>query len=180
MTDLGPLPRISASDVADDELRCRLALWHAQRIDGMGVPLTREIDPFAVPALAGSVILYDVDPKFGLKFRLVGEDVKARIDRNPKGLPPEAVVGDDAYGQLIVAQLRHCLEAGLPLYSHHDFRAPGDEMVRPAIRIAMPYGNGRRVTRLLCYQKFSGKLAFPKTPDDPDWRIVKIALVDRA
>lgn len=150
--------RFHLSDISDPRFRSLIEVWYRQRSGDLLIPHWRDIDPFAVPSLAGAVILFDVADDLDLAYRIVGEDVAAALGGNPKGKHPFDIVGDGAYGRFIVSQLHDCVLDRLPVFSQHDFRFENDNLARQATRIALPYGETDRVSRLLCYQIFSREI----------------------
>lgn len=137
-----------------------LGKWDAQR-EGRRFPQIEKIDPFLLPALVPHIILYDVSGP-AVTFRIVGEGVVTTVGTNLKGKTLAEAFGNTPFVLMVEEQLRECAACGVPIYSRHDFQlktnssGPGDpNQIHEAWRLALPYGTGDRVTRLLCYQLFS-------------------------
>lgn len=147
---------IEIDEIEPRSYREIVAAWCAQRGD-RPFPLKEQIDPFVVPILAANIILYEVAGE-DLIIRLLGEKVVTNLGTGLKGRTLRQVLGDTDYTRTVERQLHDCAANGLPLYSRHDFQLPGEfvnPVTRKAWRIALPYGDEARVTRLLCYQLFS-------------------------
>jgi hypothetical protein len=150
--------RIDIDGVEPEAYREILRAWCAQR-EGRRFPLKQRIDPFVVPSLAANIILFEVQGET-LIYRVLGEKVLTALKADIRGKTPIEALGDTPYIRLIQQQLLECAATGTPLYSRHDFRLDdalptGTSQSRQAWRIALPYGDEDRVTRLLCYQLFS-------------------------
>lgn len=172
--------RIAAADIGDARLRQSVEAWHRLRLEAGGIPERRLIDPFAVPELVDSLALYDVGDDGQIRFRIVGERIKAALNTNPVGRTLLDVVGDSAYGRFVAGQLDDCVAAGLPVFSHHDFRRETERVVREAKRIALPYGESGRIRRLLCFQIMSEALRpWEEATEVADWHVIRLAFVDR-
>lgn len=171
--------RIALAAIPVQPYRTLLSAWEADRRRQGGTPHQDLIDPFRVRLLTSSIVMFHVGPGLELTYRLVGESVRRLVTVNPVGRRVEEVVGTGAYGQAIAAQLRDCAAAGTPIYSDHHFRIPGEQVRRGSQRIALPYGDGSRVTRLLCYQIFSGDVEIREAslPSAEDWEITELAFV---
>jgi len=153
--------RIAIDDIEPESFQQILNAWCGQR-DGAAFPPAGEIDPFLLPALAPNLILYEVTDS-AITFRVVGEKVVTTAGSNLKGRTLAEAFGDTPYVHMVEGQLRECAASGVPLYSRHDFQLRDDTYEdayhsRKAWRIALPYGEGGRVTRLLCYQLFSKEI----------------------
>lgn len=163
--------RIAIDSIEPQSYRHILHAWCAQR-EGEPIPGKEKIDPFLVPTLAANLILYEVaDEDF--VFRVVGEKVLTAAGAKLRGMTLRQVLGDRPYRHMIERQLSECAASGVPLYSHHDFQLGSDEPFtvassRKAWRIALPYGDEGRVTRLLCYQLFSKDITLQQ-PQDIDF-----------
>jgi len=156
--------RIAIKQIEPQIFREIVTAWCAQRDDRV-YPLKEQIDPFLVPSLTANVILYEVEDR-DLIFRVLGEKVLTTVGSNPKGKTLREALGESDYVLMVESQLLECAATGVPLYSVHDFQLPtaalGAEMHRrKAWRIALPYGEENRVTRLLCYQLFSEEIEAP-------------------
>jgi hypothetical protein len=153
--------RIAIDGIEPDSFREILHAWCDQR-DGAAYPPAGKIDPFLLPALVPNLILYEVTDS-AITFRVVGEKVVTTTGGNLKGRTLVEAFGDTPYVHMVEGQLRECAASGVPLYSRHDFQLRDDTYKdafhsRKAWRIALPYGEGGRVTRLLCYQLFSKEI----------------------
>lgn len=153
--------RIAIADIEPDAFREILHCWCGQR-EGAAFPPVGKIDPFLLPALVPNVILYEVTDS-AITFRVVGEKVVITAGGNLKGRTLVEAFGDTPYVHMVEGQLRECANSGVPLYSRHDFQLRDDTYQdafhsRKAWRIALPYGDDGRVTRLLCYQLFSQEI----------------------
>ena len=162
--------RISIDEIEPEPYRAILRAWCAQRGD-RPCPLKEQIDPFVVPALAANLLLMEVQGKT-LTYRVVGEQVVTAVRDNIKGKTLKQAFGDTPYVRMVEHQLLECAASGIPLYSVHDFQLGdtsygGPAQSRKAWRIALPYGEDDRVSRLLCYQLFSEavEVHFRKDPD---------------
>lgn len=149
---------IALSEVEPESYRTIIEAWSKQRGD-LPFPPAEKIDPFVVPALAPNVILLEVQDGT-LIYRILGEKVITALKTSPKGRTITEAFGDTPYMRLIRSQLLECAASGMPLYSCHDFHLPENGQgltgqTRKAWRIALPYGEPDRVSRLLCYQLFS-------------------------
>lgn len=171
---------IQASEIPDRDLRVALTAWFTQRGDSADPPIIDQLDPFIVPALAPSAIFYDVAEDDSLTLRIAGDNVRALLGYNPAGKPVEEVVGEGAYGRYIAAQLQDCARRGLPIFAHHDYVSSDRERARKSMRIALPYRDGDRVCKLLCFQKFSDYIEYLRiaVPGEDAWSDVKLAFVD--
>jgi hypothetical protein len=153
--------RIAIADIEPAVYREILEAWCGQR-DGAAFPPAEKIDPFLLPALVPNLILYEVTDNT-ITFRVVGEKVVTTAGGNLKGRTLAEAFGDTPYVHMVEGQLRECAASGVPLYSRHDFQLRDETYKdafhsRKAWRIALPYGEGGRVTRLLCYQLFSKEI----------------------
>ncbi len=153
--------RIAIDDIEPEPFREILRCWSAQR-DGAAFPPVEKIDPFLMPALVPNLILYEVT-EAGITFRVVGEKVVTTAGSSLKGRTLIEAFGDTPYVHMVEQQLRECANSGVPLYSRHDFQLRDNTYrdafhSRKAWRIALPYSDGGRVTRLLCYQLFSKEI----------------------
>ena len=160
--------RIAIDDIEPKIYRDILRAWCAQR-DGGVLPPKDRIDPFVVPALTANLILYEVAGE-DLIFRVVGEKVLTTVGTSLKGKTLREAFGDTEYMRMIRRQLDECAATGVPLYSIHHFQLDssvrfGATHSRKAWRIALPYGEAGRVTRLLCYQLFSQEIEPPFRED---------------
>jgi len=156
--------RIAVDDIEPENYRVILRAWDAQR-DGGPFPRIEKIDPFIVPALASNLILYEIKGE-DLIFRVIGESVVTTVGTNLRGRTLRDSFGDTPYARMIERQLHECAATGVPLYSRHAFQLEANAQfalphARKAWRIALPYGEGGGVTRLLCYQLFSEKIEAP-------------------
>ncbi|GAB4364975.1 MAG: hypothetical protein Kow00114_21930 [Kiloniellaceae bacterium] len=163
--------RIAIDRIEPQSYREILRAWCAQR-EGQPIPEKDRIDPFLVPALAGNLILYEVSGE-DFVFRVVGEKVLTAVGANLRGMTLRQALGDRPYRHMIERQLSECAACGVPLYSRHDFHIGDDASLsvshnRRAWRIALPYGEAGRVTRLLCYQLFSKDFT-ARAPQDVDF-----------
>ena len=162
-TDAQPIfGRIAIDNIEPEPFRRILRCWCGQ-CDGAAFPSVKKIDPFLLPALVPNLILYEVT-ETAIIFRVVGEKVVTTAgSSNLKGRTLVEAFGDTPYVHMVEDQLRECAASGVPLYSRHDFQLRDDTYQdafhsRKAWRIALPYGDGGRVTRLLCYQLFSQEI----------------------
>ena len=163
------MPAPTFSSIAIDQIeppvyRDIIRRWCEQR-DGRAFPLKERIDPFVVPTLAANLVLYEVDGK-ELIFRVLGEKVLTTVGINLRGKTLRGALGESDYVLMVERQLHECAASATPLYSIHDFRLPpglltGSVDSRKAWRIALPYGEADRVTRILCYQLFSEEIEPP-------------------
>ncbi|ANK80253.1 MAG: hypothetical protein TEF_05200 [Rhizobiales bacterium NRL2] len=171
---------ISIDDVAEAGFREHLRRWFDQRDAAGGLPDRSLIDPFMVPALAESVILFEVGEDLSPTYRLTGEAMRRAVGRPTVGLTPYDLMGRTPYAELIVEQLRDCARAVEPIYSSHDFVVAQDEIARESRRIAMPYGQDGKVNRLLCFQVVSEKLELKEGAAYriDDWSLNQLAFVD--
>lgn len=171
---------ISIDDVAEAGFREHLRRWFGQRDAAGGVPERGLIDPFMVPALAESVILFEVGQDLSPTYRLTGEAMRRAVGRPTVGLTPHDLMGRTPYADLIVEQLRDCARAVQPIYSSHDFVVAHEDVARQSRRIAMPYGQDGQVNRLLCFQVVSGKFELKEGAAFriEDWSINRLAFVD--
>lgn len=171
--------RITGEEIAEAELRELVRVWFRQAGEEGGVPHRRRIDPFSIPSLSASLILFDVGEEGRLTYRIMGEAIKAAVRRNPIGLTPDELLGGGAYADFIVAQLSDCVDAGTPVYSKHDFVLEHEQVARRSARIAMPYAADGRVSRLLAYQMISEAFEPSKEPvlRIADWRLEQLAFV---
>lgn len=150
--------KIAIGDVEPEAYRRILQAWCEQR--GMArVPQVEKIDPFIVPSLAANLLLLEIDGET-ITYRVLGDKVVTAVGTGLKGKTLREVYGDTDYVAVIERQLLECAATATPLYSCHDFQLPDSSYDSPrqhrkAWRIALPYGEGERVTRLLCYQLFS-------------------------
>lgn len=160
--------RITVDSIEPEIYRGIIHSWCAQR-EGHAVPRKEKIDPFLVPALAANLILYEVAGR-DLIFRVLGEKVVTTVGTSLKGRTLRGALGESDYVLMIERQLHECADSGVPLYSIHDFQLPEGEFAatthsRKAWRIALPYSEEGRVTRLLCYQLFSQAIEPPFQKD---------------
>lgn len=155
--------------------------WFQQRGDSDLPPTVDQLDPFVVPALASSAILYDVSQDLSLTMKIAGDEVRTLLGYNPAGETIEEIVGTGPYGRFIISQLQGCAEKGLPLFAHHDYVSEQRERSRQSVRVALPYRDGGRVCKLLCFQKFSDYIEYHRisVPGDDAWSAAKLAFVDR-
>ena len=156
--------RIAIDSIEPEIYREIVRAWSAQRA-GRAFPPKEKIDPFVSPALAANLILYEVAAG-ELIFRVVGEKVVTIAGTSLKGKTLREAFGNTDYMRMIERQLHECAGSGVPLYSIHDFQLPTCGLPalahkRKAWRIALPYGEGDQVTRLLCYQLFSEEIEPP-------------------
>lgn len=163
-----PFGRIAIDSIEPEAYRGIVRAWCAQR-DGRPFPERDKIEPFLVPSLSGNLILYEVAGR-DLVFRVVGENVATAVGSRLKGKTLRQALGGSEYVQMIERQLHECAASGTPLYSIHDVQLPGRALPaathgRKAWRIALPYGEGARVNRLLCYQTFSQEVEPPFQKD---------------
>ncbi|MEO3428378.1 PAS domain-containing protein [Pelagibius sp. CAU 1746] len=152
---------IAIDGIEPEAFRQILHAWRAQR-GGAAFPPVGKIDPFLVPVLVPNLILYEVTGG-AIVFRVVGENVVTATGGSLKGRTLVEAFGDTPYVHMVEGQLRECANSGVPLYSRHDFQLRDETFAeafhsRKAWRIALPYGEGGRVTRLLCYQLFSKEI----------------------
>jgi|GEM_PF-4068966 len=173
--------RIAVTDVPYAPFRTMLLAWNDSRPPGGGVPSRDTINPFLEPTLSGSTVLFEVTEDLGFIYRLTGETLRRLVRTNSTGRPVADVVGTGAYGRLIAGQLRDAVTEGLPVFAHHNFQLADEAFQRQSQRIAMPYEEGGRVTRLLCYQIISDdvQLRDASLPETETWEIVTLAFVAR-
>lgn len=150
--------QIAIDEVEPEPYRRILQAWREQR-GAARFPPPEKIDPFIVPYLAANLLLLEVSGET-LTYRVIGDKVVTAVGTGLKGRTMREVFGDTAYIGIIEEQLLECVSSARPLYSRHDFELPGAghdsvRLHRRAWRIALPYGDGDCVTRLLCYQLFS-------------------------
>lgn len=148
--------RISVDAIEPAAYREILRAWCAQRGD-RPFPSRQQIDPFVVPALTANIILFEVRDDT-IVYRVLGEKVIMATKGDLRGKTPQEAFGDTPYIRMVEQQLLACAASGTPFYSCHDF--PMEDSAygghsRKAWRIALPYGDDGRVSRLLCYQRLS-------------------------
>lgn len=159
LSDAGTMfGEIAVGDVEPEAYRRILQAWRDQ-CGTARFPAVEKIDPFLVPNLAANLLLLEVTGET-LTYRLLGDKVVTAVGTGLKGKTLREVYGDTDYVRIIERQLLECVASCRPLYSCHDFQLRDDgygdtRQHRKAWRIALPYGDGERVTRLLCYQLFS-------------------------
>lgn len=146
------LTTIALEEVTPPIFQTVLRSWFAQRAQG-GCPPVSEMKPFVAPSLAGHVLLIAVEDD-NYTFRLVGERIREVVQEPLKGRNVRDVLGDTEYCRLVIAQFRLGVARCWPYYSVHHCLRPDDSAQVGAWRIALPYRQGERVTRLLTYQIF--------------------------
>lgn len=148
--------RIAVGEVEPEGYRALAGSWIERTGDRL-CPELEELNPFEVPALVGSIVLFDIDGE-DIRYRLAGEHAMRELGRDIVGKRLADALRDPDYSALVFAILDFARREPAPYLVQHRFRRPADGLTIGTRRLVLPYGRDGEVRRLQTYMLFEDGL----------------------
>jgi hypothetical protein len=146
----------TAAELEDPILREVLGYWHRQ-CAGRKLPRPSDIDPIGLGSrVLPHIVLVDVEPEGGLRYRLCGTSITVEVGRDLKGERVDGFHPDRAYGDWLLSLYHRCIATARPLYSESTYLSPEAGLARRTYRLLCPLSPDEvSITRLLGAQTFT-------------------------
>jgi hypothetical protein len=127
-----------------------LAWWEGKA--ACGLPERSALDPIEIAPHLAHVALLDVEAGGDFRFRLVGEEVRARYGAL-RGLSLGELLAGRAREETLAEHLA-CAEGGRPTLARHDEPAADSSDEKRYWRLLLPFGRAGRTCVLLAAMRF--------------------------